>query len=170
MFDPRSISVIMLSAALCLSADCVQAFDDATYPDLKGQWIRITPPGQPAFDPSKPRGRAQETPLTPEYQAIFEANLADLGAGGEGLWPGYRCLPPGMPTMMTAYEPMEIIVLPGITYILIDHIHDTHRRIYTDGREWPQDVEPAFAGYSIGIGAVRTATGTTTCLKSRRAT
>ncbi len=43
MFDPRSISVITLSAALCLSADCVQAFDDATYPDLKGQWIRITP-------------------------------------------------------------------------------------------------------------------------------
>ena len=49
MFDPRSISMITLSAALCLSADCVQAFDDATYPDLKGQWIRIAPPGQPAF-------------------------------------------------------------------------------------------------------------------------
>src|SRR5258707_14781461 len=45
---------------------------------------------------------------------------------------------------------MEIIVLPEVTYILIDHIHDTHRRIYTDGREWPQDVEPAFVGYSIG--------------------
>jgi len=45
---------------------------------------------------------------------------------------------------------MEIIVLPEVTYILIDHIHDTHRRIYTDGREWPQDLEPAFSGYSIG--------------------
>jgi len=150
MFDPRSIGVITLGAALCLSADCAQAFDDATYPDLRGQWIRITPPGQPAFDPSKPRGRGQEAPLTPEYQAIFEANLADLAAGGEGLWPGYRCLAPGMPSMMAAYEPMEIIVLPDVTYILIDHIHDTHRRIYTDGREWPRDVEPAFAGYSIG--------------------
>ena len=60
MFDRRLIGVITLSAALCLSADCVQAFDDATYPDLKGQWIRITPPGQPAFDPSKPRSRGQE--------------------------------------------------------------------------------------------------------------
>jgi hypothetical protein len=24
------------------------------------------------------------------------------------------------------------------------------RRIYTDGRDWPSGVEPAFAGYSIG--------------------
>jgi hypothetical protein len=24
------------------------------------------------------------------------------------------------------------------------------RRIYTDGRDWPRDAEPAFAGYSIG--------------------
>jgi len=32
-----------------------------------------------------------------------------------------------MPAMMTAYEPLEIIVLPDITYIRIDHIHDTHR-------------------------------------------
>jgi hypothetical protein len=51
---------------------------------------------------------------------------------------------------MTAYEPLEIIILPAITYIRIDHIHDTHRRIYTDGRTWPNEVEPSFAGYSIG--------------------
>ncbi len=25
-----------------------------------------------------------------------------------------------------------------------------HRRIFTDGRTWPKDVEPAFFGYSIG--------------------
>ena len=34
--------------------------------------------------------------------------------------------------------------------LLLDHIHDTHRRIYTDGRDWPQDIEPSFVGYSIG--------------------
>jgi len=81
---------------------------------------------------------------------VFEANLADLAAGGEGTWPGYNCLPPGMPALMTAYEPMEIIVLPKTTYIRIDHIHDTVRRIFTDGRDWPKEVEPAYTGYSIG--------------------
>jgi len=146
----RRISIGSLAAAVIMAAAGAHAFDDAKYPDLKGQWTRISPPGQPAFDPSKPRGRGQQAPLTPEYQAVFEANLADLAAGGEGLWPGYTCRPPGMPPLMTAYEPMEIIVTPDTTYIRIDHIHDTHRRIFTDGRDWPAEVEPAYAGYSIG--------------------
>jgi len=63
---------------------------------MEGIWKRVVVPGQPAFDPSKPRGRGQEAPLTPEYQANFEANLRDLALGGEGNWPGYNCLPPGM--------------------------------------------------------------------------
>src|SRR5262249_46616661 len=141
---------LMAIAALVTTTAAAPAFDDAQYPDLKGQWTRISPPGQPGFDPSKPRSRGQEAPLTPEYQAVFEANLADLAAGGEGTWPGYNCLPPGMPALMTAYEPMEIIVLPETTYIRIDHIHDTVRRIFTDGREWPKEIEPTYTGYSIG--------------------
>jgi hypothetical protein len=148
MLDRCSIAAIAMTAALCVSE--AQAFDDTKYPDLKGQWIRVAPPGQPAFDPSKPRGWAQQAPLTQEYQAVFAANLADLASGGEGLWPGHDCRPPGMPPMMTAYEPMEIIVLPETTYIRIDHIHDSHRRIYTDGRDWPNEVESAYVGYSIG--------------------
>jgi len=31
----------------------------------------------------------------------------------------------------------------------MEHIHDS-RRIYTDGRDWPQELEPAFRGHSIG--------------------
>ncbi|PWT93374.1 MAG: hypothetical protein C5B56_00850 [Proteobacteria bacterium] len=143
-------SIATLALLFCAAVSTARGFDDAAYPDLRGQWIRITPPGQPGFDPSKPRGRGQEAPLTAEYQAVFEENLKDMAAGGEGLWPGYSCRPPGMPAMMTGYEPLEIIVLPEITYIRIDHIHDTHRRIYTDGRAWPAEVEPTFAGYSIG--------------------
>ena len=50
---------------------------------------------------------------------------------------------------MTAYEPMEIVITPDTTHILMEHIHDS-RRIYTDGRGWPQQIEPSFAGYSIG--------------------
>jgi hypothetical protein len=45
---------------------------------------------------------------------------------------------------------MEIIVLPEVTYIRIDHIRDSHRRIFTDGRDWPKDVQPSYDGYSIG--------------------
>ena len=51
---------------------------------------------------------------------------------------------------MTAYRPLEFIVLPDVTYVRIDYIRDTRRRIYTDGRSWPKDVEDGFDGYSIG--------------------
>ena len=62
-----------------------QAWDDSKYPDLKGQWRR-TESGDPTrFDPSKPAGLGQQAPLTPEYQARFEAGLKDIAAGGPGL-------------------------------------------------------------------------------------
>jgi hypothetical protein len=130
-----------------------QAFDDAKYPDLKGQWTRAPVPGavgQPPYDPSKPWGRGQQAPLTPEYQAIFEANLADQAAGGHGTLMWGACLANGMPAIMNVFQPMEIVIFPGITYIMIDQIHDSRRRVYTDGRDWPHEVEPAFDGYSIG--------------------
>ncbi len=146
----NSASAAVVASALAAVCGGAQAFDDSKYPAIEGIWLRVVVPGQPAFDPSKPRGRGQEAPLTAEYQANFEANLKDLALGGEGNWPGYNCLPPGMPAMMNAYEPMDIIVRPDITYILIDHIHDSHRRIFTDGRAWPEAVEPTFTGYSVG--------------------
>ena len=52
--------------------------------------------------------------------------------------------------MMNIYDPMEIVVTPAITYILISHVNDSYRRIYTDGRQWPAEVEETHAGYSIG--------------------
>ena len=62
---------------------------------------------------TKPPGRLQEAPLTAEYQAIYEANLTDQASGGQGVDPTYRCLSPGMPRIMHAYSPMEIVVTAG---------------------------------------------------------
>jgi hypothetical protein len=33
---------------------------------------------------------------------------------------------------------------------MIDHVRGSVRRIFTDGRDWPKDIEPAFDGYSLG--------------------
>src|SRR5215475_7770698 len=59
-----------LAAALCVTTVDSQAWDDSKYPDFSGQWRPIGGPGR--FDISKPAGRRQQAPLTPEYQAIFE--------------------------------------------------------------------------------------------------
>jgi hypothetical protein len=141
-----SIGAVALAAALLMTGRA-PAFEQSSNPELNGQWSRAHPRSQ--WDPSKPRGLAQQAPLTPEYQAIFEANLADLHAGNLGADPQVYCFPSGMPRMMIAYEPMEIMVTPETTYVRVDHLGD-FRRIYTDGREWPVTIKPSFDGYSIG--------------------
>ncbi len=148
-----SVGAMALAAMLCVALGDARAFDDAKYPDLRGQWIGVRMPscrGQPSFDPVKCWGTTQDAPLTPEYRALFEANLADQRAGGQGTNETSTCLAPGMPMVMNAHSPMEIIVLPDTTYIRVDHIRDTHRRIYTDERGWPEEIPAGFDGYSIG--------------------
>jgi hypothetical protein len=151
----RNLIGAVVLAALAMPAGDARAWDDTKYPDWKGQWMGgwINPApgvtGQPSYDQSKSDGRRQQAPLTPEYQAVLEASLADQAAGGPGNDPQMTCLPSGMPRMMIGYYPMEIVITPDTTHLLMEHIHN-FRRIFTDGRDWPADIEPSFAGYSIG--------------------
>jgi hypothetical protein len=143
-----SIGTIALLVATIAAATAAQAFDAAKYPDWSGQWKR--PPGVGnQWDTSKPPRRGQRPPLTPEYQAIYEANLADQAAGGQGTDPTFTCIPDGMPRAMNVIFPMEIVIQPHITHMMIEYL-SMLRRVYTDGRDWPENVEPAFMGYSIG--------------------
>jgi hypothetical protein len=108
-----------LALALVLPA-AVQAADDGKYPDIQGQWARPKGIGI-QWDPTRPLGRPQQPPLTPEYQKIWEASIADQAAGGQGNDPLYRCVPVGMPRVMSAVFPMEIVITPNTTYILSDY-------------------------------------------------
>src|SRR6516162_11252924 len=73
----------LMTLATMVSLSSAQAFDDSKYPNWKGAWIggwtkpRPGVTGQPSYDPTKSAGLGQEAPLTPEYQAIHEASLAD---------------------------------------------------------------------------------------------
>lgn len=145
------MGTIALVVALGIAVTgALAANDDGKYPDIRGAWARIGRGGSSAsWDPSKPPGLGQQAPLTPEYQALFEANLASRSAGGQEFNPAINCLPGGMPRVMVAYDPIEIIVTPEVTYVRSDHLTEG-RRIYTDGRDWPERITPTFSGYSIG--------------------
>src|SRR5882762_3354893 len=98
MFHENSFGAIALAAALLTTIPGARAQDATKYPDWKGQWTRAIVPGavgQPPHDPSKPYGRGQQAPLNPEYQAIFEANLKEYAAGGQGNDATRVCLPNG---------------------------------------------------------------------------
>jgi hypothetical protein len=154
---------IAITAALMMTISGVHAHD-AKYPDWRGAWARFSPPGsaisvtgvptaggQPSFDQTKPWGIGQHAPLTSEYQKVLTDSLADQAKGGEGNFFDHavRCIPGGMPLDMIAFRPLEFVVTPGTTYVLIGD-YDHYRRIFTDGRDWPKDIEPTYAGYSIG--------------------
>ena len=139
---------IAIALLVAISATIVgaQAYDESKYPDLKGRWVGVGAGPDAPWDPTKPSGRGQQAPLTPEYEAIFEATIARYAAIGR---PPDLCLPLGMPRAMMAYEPMEIIVTPGTTYIVLSQLSE-FRRIHTDSRKWPDELEPAYLGFSIG--------------------
>ena len=136
-----ALAILMMGAA--------PAFPDATYPDWNGQWRNPTAGrGGNPWDTTKPMGLRQEAPLTPEYQAGFEASLRDQAKGGQGNSLGASCVLPGMPKVMNFSDPMEIIIRPKLTYFV--PLHYPTRRIYTDERDWPADEPASFGGYSIG--------------------
>ena len=146
------ITAVAMALAAAPAIGGARASDDARYPDWTGQWGRFAVrglPGQPSHDQTKSWGLGQEAPLTPEYQAILEASIADQAKGGLGNFPTTTGRAAGMPHMMMAFLPMEFVVTPNTTYILVG-MYDHYRRIFTDGRDWPKEIVPTYAGYSIG--------------------
>jgi hypothetical protein len=134
----KGVSIAVAFATLALTASGAAA-QDGKYPDWRGQWSRFAVPGlpgQPSHDQTKPWGRGQQAPLTPEYQAVLEASIADQARGGLGNFPTTTGRAAGMPHMMMAFIPMEFVVTPDTTYILVG--------------DWPGEIEPTYAGYSIG--------------------
>jgi hypothetical protein len=145
MRERSSIGAIALMALLMSTSGARP--EDASYPDLRGQWLRSS---AVQWDPGKPPARGQQAPLTAEYQALYDAALTEQRvSGGQDYNPQVRCIPPGMPRAMIGYEPMEILVTPETTYLQL-HFMGEFRRIHTDGRDWPQMLPPTYLGTSIG--------------------
>jgi len=152
MSHRSSTTAFALAAALMLTMGGAPAADDSKYPNWKGQWSRVNTnhEGQAVkFDPTKPSGPGQQAPLTPEYQKILADSMADQAEGGIGNYPTARCILGGMPRVMSPTR-QEYVITPETTYILTDIDQWEIRRIFTDGREWPTDIEPSYLGYSIG--------------------
>src|SRR5438093_3900304 len=113
------IATVVLTTTLAMGVTA-SAQELSKYPDWKGAWARFAIRGlggQPSFDQTKPWGRGQEAPLTPEYQAVFEASLSDQAKGGQGNFIDHsaRCLPAGLPLSMVAFFPLELMITPDTT-------------------------------------------------------
>ncbi|MEP7242460.1 MAG: hypothetical protein ABI885_02115 [Gammaproteobacteria bacterium] len=121
---------------------------------MTGTWNRYPEldekpkPEFPAAPPIPP------PPLKPEYQPDYDARrkaVQEADARGQPLYSNYTaCLPDGMPAMMMAMFPMEVLQTPGQVTI-IQEAYNQVRRIYMNA-ELPgyEDAEPGYWGHSSG--------------------
>jgi hypothetical protein len=150
------------AAALCAQT---------TPPDFSGVYYPIAPfgrfaggpkAGAPQGPPPRPtasapvadgsNGRRPDEPsLTPEYMAKWQMISKTLIAGSSQYDPVAKCLPPGMPAVMSMFYGMEAMQNKDkITFF--SELNDAMRRVYLDGRKPSQKVldDPTYAGYSTG--------------------
>ncbi len=111
-------------------------------PDLNGLWNAV----DGRFLTNLPRRAGVDAPFTPWAAAIFKARQDNQGRDR----PAGRCLPHTVPTaMLVPGYPWKVLQTPGLTVILFENFTD-FRQIFTDGRDFPADRQPAWFGYSIG--------------------
>src|SRR5690606_33364671 len=103
--------------------------------DLSGVWFNTT------FDGTGKYTFAM-TPEAEAFQAGFEPMLDD---------PSLRCVSDGLPRVSGGPFAKEILVDEGRITILYEDMHQV-RRVYMDGRDFPEGIEDLYAsmGYSIG--------------------
>jgi hypothetical protein len=98
------------------------------------------------------QGRSPDAPsLKPEYMAKWEVIRKSRIAGSSEYDNTAKCLPPGMPAMMSMAYGMEVMQNKDkITFF--SELNDALRRVYLDGRKPSQKVldDPTYAGYSTG--------------------
>jgi hypothetical protein len=110
--------------------------------------------GVPGAQPSNgaPPAAVPPVPLKPEFLGEYNARqkiIQDAAARGEPLAnEDTHCLPQGMPEMMLAIFPMEVLQTQGQVTI-IEEAFNQVRRIYIGGEPVPvEDAEPGFFGHS----------------------
>lgn len=125
---------------------------------INGEWerypTRFSGLGSKPVEGPPPPEAVPEPPLKPEYLETWrahEAKVKKLSDAGHPPANNYsNCLPDGMPAMMQAMFPMEVLETPGQVTV-IEEAFNQVRRIYLGEKPLaPEDAEPRFEGHSTG--------------------
>jgi len=146
-----AVLVVVLAAA-------ANALAQRSIHGINGAWerypTRFSGLGSDPEAPPAPPEAIPEPPLKPEYLADWRAEQEEIRRlTEEGLPPANNysaCIPDGMPAMMMAMFPMEVLETPGQVTV-IQEAYNQVRRIWLDEEPLPpEDAEPRFAGHSVG--------------------
>lgn len=150
------IIVVALAAIPAVIALPIAAKAQATAaPDITGIWERYPDPfasdASVFMDLPVPDGGPDlKEPYAGAWKAQRAKRLAALKAGTPLVDSSTLCLPEGMPTIMGAIFPIEILQTPGQVTVLAEFLTQT-RRIYLDKPMPPtEEIAPSYYGFSSG--------------------
>jgi hypothetical protein len=111
-------------------------------PDLSGVW-RAGRSGEYGYDYNVTRNLKPED-VRPWAMAVRLQRVQDFRKDS----PLAHCLPVSVP-FLNFRGLSRIVQTPGLIVVLHESPNSPHRTIFTDGRELPQDPNPAWLGYSV---------------------
>jgi hypothetical protein len=146
------IGAAVLCTALAWPAAAQQAA--AGVPDFNGAWARYGGFSRTGVDPKLAAPPATKMELKPEYAKPYAARRAkeeESDKSGEPIaGAGVDCLPYGMPEMMSAIYPLEILQTSTQVTIIAEAMSQV-RRIYLDRKQGAiADYPPGYYGHSVG--------------------
>jgi hypothetical protein len=133
--------LIVLCSSASLSSGAANATSSSKPPDISGLWQADMP--FDFVDPSK-----DEIPLTPAYAAKLKKWRQAADSGKPVADSVARCEAFGMPRVMS-FGLMELLQTPGRVTMITEILHEV-RRIYTDDRPPPADLDLGYEGFSTG--------------------
>src|SRR5437867_7470368 len=86
-----------------------------------------------------------EVPFQPWAETLYRQRRANSSKDD----PTANCIVGGVPRSDFVGYPFKILQVPDMVVILYEAVH-SYRQIFTDGRKFPKDPNPAWFGYSVG--------------------
>jgi hypothetical protein len=148
----RHLMHVVVAAALLLAAGAASC---AT-PDFSGTWERYPDPyaifNETPFadDPPPPGGGPKlKEPHASAYQKL-QQRKAEANKQGKPLADAStQCMPEGMPTIMGAIYPIEIVQTPRQLVVLAEFLTQTRRVYLNEKMPTLEDISPGYNGYSV---------------------
>jgi len=110
-------------------------------PDLSGLW-------QPAailIGDIAANLKPGSVPFQPWAEELYKKRRANESKDD----PTAACVVGGVPRSDLVPYPFKVLQVPGMLVILYEAVH-SYRQIFSDGRDFPKDMNPSWFGYSIG--------------------
>lgn len=114
-----------------------------TLPDLTGVWSIV------GHSSALHTADGKTPPLKPDANVVYQQHLASAAKGDRAFDGTSSCLPPGLPRLLLAQEPFEIMQRDKAVYF-VSQVNRLPRRAYF-GEQLPnpQDVDPLYLGFSV---------------------